>query len=291
MRRRPPPPARPGSSRIVAIGQGADADTLIALGILPVGMSKALTSDYYPWTAEALDGSRPDLLDTSSELPIEQIAALRPDLVVATTYRDLQRFQDQLEGFADVLGPRTTVAAESWQQTTLRVGEAVGRAAEARALVDEVEASIAEIRDAHPGWEGKMYVSGPVFPGEPLYVLNNADDLSNAVYSQLGLTLSPRAEELPDGAGSPGRAILSPERFELLEADVLMLVHYGDEQAQEDFESEPVFERLEVVRRGSYIVQEDEVGVGLAYASVLSIPYALERLVPQLERALSASTG
>ena len=44
-------------SRVVALGQGADADTLIALGITPVAMSAGFTADVYPWTAEAL-GSR-----------------------------------------------------------------------------------------------------------------------------------------------------------------------------------------------------------------------------------------
>lgn len=200
-------------------------------------MSKAFIGDYYPWTAAALDGmalreERPELLDTSTELPIEAIAALRPDLVVATTYRDLERFTDELEAFADVLGPETTVAEESWQQTMLRVGDLVGRAAQAQDLVDEVEAGIAEIRDAHPEWDGKTYVSGPVFPNE-LYVLNNAGDLSNAIYEAMGLTLSPGAEDLPDATGSPGRALVSPEQLEVLEADVLMLVHYGGDAAQE----------------------------------------------------------
>jgi iron complex transport system substrate-binding protein len=53
-------------------------------------------------------------------------------------------------------------------------------------------------------------------------------------------------------------------------------------------ESNELFQRLEAVRRGSYIALELPVGISMGYPSLLSTPYALDKIVPQLAEALAA---
>ena len=274
-------------SRVVALGQGADADTLIALGITPVAMSAGFTADVYPWTAEALGSRSVEIVQATDSVPIEQIAAYRPDLIVATTLYDFARFRGPLERIATVLGPTTTADAESWQQTTARVGEAVGRAAEARTLVADTEAGLAAVRNAHPAWAGKTFTFGPVTPGEQLYTVSSAEDVSASLLAQLGLVLSPSVTSLPP-SDSAGRANLSLEQLSLLDADALLLTHFGGDGPRAAFEAQPVFQQIPAVQRGSYVALDGDVAIGLAFPSVLSIPYSVERLTPQLEKALDA---
>ncbi len=202
----------------------------------------------YPWTAEALGSRKVEVVQTADSIPIEQVAAYRPDLIVATTFYDLDRFRGPLERIAPVVGPGTTAAEETWQQTTLRVGEAVGRAGEARRLVSDTEGAIASVRDAHPTWAGRTYTFGPVTPGEQLYTISSTKDP--------------------------------------VDADALLLVHFGGDGPRTAFEAQPVFQQIPAVQRGSYVALDGDVAIGLAFPSVLSIPYAVERLTPLLENAL-----
>lgn len=277
----------PGPQRVVAIGQGVDADALIALGIVPVGMSAGYNVDVYPWTAQALNGRPVEVLQTSSAVPIEQVAALKPELIVATTYYQLDQVRGQLEAIAPVVGPAAQVEKETWQRSTVRVGEGVGRANEARELVKDTEASLTSMRAAHPGWQGRTITFGPVIPGQELYTVNSASDASAALLTTLGLSLSPAVTQLPESE-IPGRAKISRERLGLLDADVLMLIHFGGEDARADFDAQPLFQQIPAVRRGSYISLESDVALALAFPSVLNIPYAIQRVAPQLDAALKS---
>lgn len=256
----------PSPTRVVALGLGADADTLIALGITPVAMSAGYTGDVYSWTAEALGDRKVEILQALDSIPIEQIASHRPDLIVATTLFEFEQVRAH----------------------TMRVGEAVGRAEEARKLVEDTEAGLSAVRDAHPNWAGKTYTAGPAgSPNEPLYTISSTENFSAEIYAALGLTLSPKVTALPE-SDTPGRANVSQEQIRLLDADVVMLTHLSGPEARAAFEAQPLFQQLPAVQRGSYIAQEGDVGIGLAFPSVLSIPWSIARMVPLLEKALDA---
>jgi len=179
----------PLATRVVALGQSVDADALIALGITPVGMSVAFNqeSGIHPWTAAALGSRRVELVrDTDGGgLPFEQVAALKPDLIVATTYNttnnDYDTDRPRLEQIAKVLGPTTIAQRDTWQQSTIRVGEAVGLANEARRLVEDTEAKLTAVRDAHPEWESKTYTNGPVTGLAEVWTISSTQDTSSIV--------------------------------------------------------------------------------------------------------------
>ncbi|MGH3898130.1 MAG: ABC transporter substrate-binding protein [Pseudonocardiaceae bacterium] len=131
---------------------------------------------------------------------------------MATTHYDYEKDRSRLEQIATVLGPTTTADKETWQQTTMRVGEAVGRANEARRLVENTEATLASVRTEHPDWAGRTFTTGPVTPGEQLYTVSSTDDVSAALLQQLGLVLSPEVTALPV-SDTAGRANVSLEQL------------------------------------------------------------------------------
>lgn len=281
----------PLATRVVVLGQSIDADALIALGITPVAMSAAFNqeSGLYPWTAAALGSRRVELVKDTDGLPFEQVAALKPDLIAATTYNttnnDYDTDRPRLEQIAKVLGPTSTTQRDTWQQSTIRVGEAVGLANEARRLVEDTEAKLTAVRDAHPDWEGKTYTNGPVTgPGE-VWTISAPQDTSAIVLGQLGLVLSPKVTTL--SSQYPGFAQVSLEQLNVLDADVVML-SYHSEEFSPALEDNPLFQQLPAVQRGAYIHVAGDVSTGLAYPSVLSIPYVLDWITPRLTQALNA---
>lgn len=278
--------AAPQEPRVVALGQGADADALLALGITPVAMSAGYQTDVYPWTAAALAGRPVELLQTTSSVPVEKVAALRPTLIAATTYYQLDPVRAELEKIAPVLGPGDQVDKETWQRTTQRVGEAVGRADRARRLVADAERTVADARAAHPRWQGRTFTFGPVFPGQDLYTVNSTSDASAALLTGLGLRLAPAVAALPS-AGLPGRARVSAEEMGIFDADALLLAHFGDAAHRAAFEAQPTFRSIPAVRRGSYVALDPDLAIALAFPSVLNIPYAVQRIAPQLDGALT----
>lgn len=127
-------------------------------------------------------------------------------------------------------------------------------------------------------------MTGPVVGGK-IYLVNRETDAAATLQTALGLKLSPKVTALPEAF--PGRAEISLEQISLFEADVLMLNIIAPDDRQM-IESNELFQRLEVVQRGSYIALDPQVGISMGYPSLLSIPYALDKIVPQHAKALAA---
>lgn len=70
-----------------------------------------------------------------------------------------------------------------WDETTLKVGTAIGRPAAAKALVGEVNASIDQAAAENPGFAGKSAVV--VTPFEGLFIYG-PDDPRARMLTQLG---------------------------------------------------------------------------------------------------------
>ena len=75
--------------RVVSIGF-ADQDWLLALGVTPIAECRDWYGDQpyatWPWAQDELGDAQPAVL-TSTELNFEEIAALRPDLIVGVVGR------------------------------------------------------------------------------------------------------------------------------------------------------------------------------------------------------------
>lgn len=139
--------------------------------------------------------------------------------------------------------------------------------------------------DIGVGEEGKTFTFGPVSSLSSVYTINSSADASAAFFSQLGMKLSPKVTGLPNSS-TPRRAQISPEQLSVLDADVVIL-SYPDAAIRAQFESQAVFKDLSAVKRGSYIALDLAAAVAVAFPSVLSIPYGLQVLVPELAAAAS----
>ena len=274
--------------RVVSVGTYRDVDAAVVLGTIPLAtpnLAPLVPGGVTPWLRAAL-GTRPvpTLLNALNGLPFEQIAALRPDLILGTDDSKLAADIGTLRGIAPTLSSASGYNRDTWQVTTTRVGTALGRSAEAAQVIERVEKAVAASKAQNPGFAGRTFTIGPVQPDGTINTVNSDTDASARFMSQLGLTLSPSVAGLAPGP-FPGRAIVSPEQLDRIDADVLVLT-YNSPASRTRLEADPLFRRLPAVRRGSYVALDLPTAISIAFPSALSIPYALGQCVPEFAAAL-----
>lgn len=89
-----------------------------------------MAGDVQAWTKDALRGRpMPELIEADSSIPYERIAALRPDLILATNTFELEdeSAYDLLSRIAPTLHFTESSLSDSWQEVTRRIGAALGR--------------------------------------------------------------------------------------------------------------------------------------------------------------------
>ena len=271
--------------RVVALDYPS-ADAVIALGTTPVGMYEVsyVEGGVQSWTKGALGGAEPELLDTTSGFPLEKIAALRPDLIVGTnTYPLVADVYDELSAIAPVVAHVEAPGVDTWQQDMLLIGKALGREREAKELVAAADEKVAAARDAHPEFRDQTVSLFNYVAGDGLYVIHDEGDVSIRFLKELGF--SGVSDPVAGLKGSDGRAQVSPERYDLLDAGVVVGTS-PDPKALADLRASRLFSSITAVERGAWIGLDIGPATAMAFPSVLSVPYVVDELVPRLSAAM-----
>jgi iron complex transport system substrate-binding protein len=274
-------PAQP--RRVVALDFDS-ADAAIALGVVPVGMAEVdyVPGKVQPWTRAALDGAEPELFPYVDGPPLERIAALRPDVILAANTYGLDAQWEKLNRIAPVVAAKGAEGTDRWELVTERVGAALGRSAQAARLVAETNTRVAAARSANPAFDGATIAFFNLYESDAWAITGG--DASITFLKQLGFELSPQIAKL---RGQDGRVAISPERFALLDADVLMGTSSAGDVSDE-LGDVATFQRLPVVRRGAFVGLGLVGATSMAFPSALSVDYGLDEIVPQLARAATA---
>lgn len=257
-------------------------DTLLALELRPIAYRAWYGGDrrgLWPWAAARLP-SQAAAVVLRGEIDVEAVARLRPDFVEAM-YSGITRAQ--YSALSSVVPVLPAIAGKgdfgaTWEDMLLGVGQATGRLQTAHAVIEEIEADFAAVRATHPEWEGMTAIVA--LPDGPL-VFSDSDPRM-AFMSRLGFRLPDAALKLYLGGFF---FKLDRELTEPLEADVVLWLDVGSGIAS--VLDHPLRHTRRAVHEGREIVVGPELAAALSYASPLSIPFALERLVPMLESALN----
>lgn len=271
--------------RVVTLGYG-EGDIVAGLGLTPLAVNSYGSSDGVssPWLDDAVDGAELELLDTADGIPYEQIAALQPDVVLALLSDIDASAYDLLSEIAPTVAYQTGPFRDSWQDASLTAGRALGLEEEAQALIDGVEETIDETAAANPELEGKTASVVLAISSDQAGVLNSPEENTIRTLLQLGMELPPAVAELEVGPTGYS-AVLSLEQIGVLDADLLLL-YAITEEARAALTSNALFEQLDVTTRDDVLAIEPATWQALRTPSVLSIPYALERLVDPMVEAI-----
>ena len=273
--------------RIVAVGL-VEQDALLALGIVPIGTTEWFGEQpgaIWPWAQDelaALGGEAPTVVGDATAVNFEKVAAQQPDLILAIyaglTDADYEKLAQiaptvaQPEGYVDYGTP--------WEESTRMVGQAVGKAEEAEALVEETEALFAAAAEAHPEFAGKRALVAT--PYEGIYVYGPQDPRGRFLEA-LGFELPP---ELAEIAGEEFGGDLADERVEVLDVDAIVWL---DAPPDASAPLSEVYRGLRVHTEAREVFLDSfgtALGGATSFVSVLSLPFLLEGLVPRLALAV-----
>ncbi|HSA51858.1 MAG TPA: iron-siderophore ABC transporter substrate-binding protein [Yinghuangia sp.] len=270
--------------RIVALGEG-DQDAALALGVQLVGMVE--TTPITPWAQPKITGDKPELITMGENgAPIEKVLALKPDLILANTDYWVEQEYKKLSEIAPTTAFEVGPSQDSWQQVVLQVGKALGKSAEAQKLVADTDAKVANVQKQYPEIVGKTFALTLAQDAGSIMVLKDKEDISVKMLRNFGMTHPDNIAALP---GEGFAAQLSLERLDLLEVNVLLSGYNGDAGVQKAVEGNPQFAKLNVVTRGSYVALDSNDFYALRNATVLSVEWIIDNLIPRISKAAKAA--
>jgi iron complex transport system substrate-binding protein len=278
--------------RVVTVGF-TDQDTVLAFGITPVGVR-----DWYgdqphatfPWAQDELGDAEPEIVGDGTAINVEAVAGLRPDLILAIyeevdeeTYATLSQIAPtitQSDEFEQYLQP--------WQETTRTVGRALGEPERAEELITGVEDAYAAARADHPEFEGTQAAMAQFGDSPGHFYLTHPEDPKASFLIQLGFEIP---EEITDVIVDNEGEEVSFENLQLVDQEIVVwLAGFESPDLIAELRDSPLYQQLAVAQEGRDLFLEDAVDA-LSWGTVLSIPAAIEDVVPQLAEVLAGGSG
>lgn len=273
--------------RVVAVGL-TEQDALLALGTNPVAVTEwfgEAKGYIFPWAEEALgDGKHPEVLTTTDGLQLEKIVSFKPDLIIGQYAGVTKAEYAKLKAVAPtVVQPKDfTDYGAPWQLGTENIGKALGRPAAAKTLVAKTEATIAEYAAKNPDFKGKNAIVLTPYEGIFFY---GPEDPRSRILAELGFTFP--TESIKGIDKSQFGTSVSAEQFSRFkDADVIVWLA-SEKQVNEG--TGGLWAKSDAAKEGRGVFISEGEGnyyVGHSFVTPLSIPYVLERYVPQLAAAV-----
>ncbi|AVZ39851.1 MULTISPECIES: ABC transporter substrate-binding protein [unclassified Dietzia] len=278
----------------VATVAWANHEVPLALGVVPVGMAAATFGDddgngMLPWVEERLeelDAEPPVLFDETDGIDFEAVADTDPDVILAAYSGLTQEDYDTLSEIAPVVAYPEEAWATSWRDTIRFNSMGMGMAAEGDALVDELDAEIAEAAAAHPELEGTRTMFLTHLDPSDLSTVNfyTAADTRAAFFEDLGLA-TPAAVTEASASGKYSGSI-SAEQLDQFD-DVELIVTYGDQSLVDTLKSDPLLSQMPAVKNDAIVFLDGSGPMGTAAnPTPLAISWVLDDYVAQLAEAV-----
>lgn len=267
--------------RVAVVGIG-DQDSLLALGITPVlapVWTGSTTTGIGDWSRDLVHGDPTPLQNATGDFSVEQVAAARPDLILAINNAITTDEYKRLSAIAPTVlhASGQTDWALPWQDVTRRVGQSIGRLGAADRLIADAEATVAKAKSEHPEFAGKTAVLVIRWKDGKLRAFG-PEAARFQVLGGLGFTAPPALADR--FAGGKLNTEVAAENFHLLDADVLIFDNWDRDRAQ--IENEPAFASLPVVRDKRLVGLDAVMSDAVSMPNPVTIPYVSADLVSKL---------
>ncbi|KJK52023.1 iron siderophore-binding protein [Lentzea aerocolonigenes] len=281
--------------RVLSLGY-TDDQTLLALGVVPVGMVDQYTNPegtkpdintQWAWVKDKWGSATPEVVmkNGDTEPNYEKIAQLRPDLIVAVYSEATQDWYDKLTKIAPVVG-RTKEEKEpfsaKWQDNVLQIAKAVGKGDEGAKLIKGLDDKLADAKKANPDFANQT--ASVVTWYKDAIVPFTTTDVRGQLVTGIGFKGNSKVDEI---AGGDFSAKLSPEKIDLINTDrIFVIADKADADALKNFQ---LFANLPAVKAGKVTWLLDSegpaVGAAISQATLPSLPYAIDELVKSAKTA------
>ncbi|MGM0753701.1 MAG: ABC transporter substrate-binding protein [Bacillota bacterium] len=242
-----------GTPKKVVILTNEGTEALLSLGVTPVGAVQSWTGD--PWYDHiAKDMKDVEVVGTESELNMEAIAKLQPDLIIGNKMRQEEQY-NQLKDIAP------TVMAETlrgnWKENFELYSKAVNKEEKGQEVLAEYDQRIEDLK-GKLGDKLNQKVSMVRFLAGDVRIYHK-DSFSGVILDQLGFA-RPEGQDVDDFAEKG----VTKERIPAMDGDVLFYFTYetGDGEANklaEEWLNDPLFQNLEVAKQDKVYEVSDAI--------------------------------
>nr|WP_296779854.1 ABC transporter substrate-binding protein [Rhodococcus sp. (in: high G+C Gram-positive bacteria)] len=266
--------------RVVVAGY-TEQDTVLALGVKPVAVTEWYGEQPYatwPWAQEALGDAKPEVLSADDGFQYERIAALDPDLIVATNAGLDQESYTKLSELAPTIAHSGDYTAnfEPWDIQARSIGEALGKTDEVEDLIAGIDEKFAAAKSAHPEFDGSkaIFLQNAFYDGAAIAYQNG---LSTDFLTDLGFVVPSDIDAFAPPEGG-GQANIPLENLSVLNsADVLLWATETPED-RSALETQPVYQNLDAVKENKLVFTDGVTAGAIYFTSLLSLPYVIDNL-------------
>lgn len=280
----------------VATVAWANHEVPLALGVVPVGFAKANFGDengsgLLPWVAaklKELGAGTPVLFNEGDGIDFEAVAAVRPDVILASYSGLTQKDYALLSQIAPVVAYPEGPWSTDWRDMIRFNSTAMGMTAEGKALIARIEGEIAAAVAQYPELSGKsaMFITHLAARDLSKISFYTTNDTRVRFFADLGLKSPKSVVE----ASAPGKfsGSVSSERIDMFD-DVDILVTYGNPSLLAALKDNPLTARMPAASRGSIVLLgRNPVGTA-ANPTPLSISWVLKDYLALLAEAARTS--
>jgi iron complex transport system substrate-binding protein len=277
----------PGPPKRVVSAGFTEQDDLLALGAVPIAITEWFGGEPFatwPWAQPRLGSAQPAVLTLDDGIQVDQIATLKPDLIVAINAGLDADTYTKLSGIAPTIAQSGHDAFfEPWRDQADTIGQALFQHDQMTGLIKAVDDRFTEAAKNNPTLNGKLVyvVSGTFFDDQAVVTPagSRADYLT-----KLGLTVPTGADQYVHGdqAYVPRDKMVSV----LDEADVLVWTTESDDETNALL-ADPTFAQLKATRTNHNVLTDKELAGAIAFGTVLSYPVVADRLPPLLAKVLA----
>jgi iron complex transport system substrate-binding protein len=278
-------PAPP--KRVISAGF-TEQDDLLALGIVPVAVTNWWGEQPFgawPWAQPKLGAAQPVVLSLTDGLEFDQIAALKPDLIVATNAGIDQNSYNRLSGIAPTI-PQSADDPffEPWKVQANTIGLAVFQAAQMRSLISAVDNKFSDVAKANQQFKDKkvLMLQGALYQDNVVAALSG---WRTEFLTQMGLAAP---EGLAQFAVDDHRAFIPRDQVVnvLNNADALVWTTESDAD-QAALLNDPAVKQLNATTQNRNIFTGKDLSGAIAFSSPLSLPVVADQLPPMLSKVLT----
>lgn len=264
----------------------ANHEVPLALGIVPVGMSKATWGDddndgVLPWVEDKLEelgAETPVLFDETDGIDFEAVADTQPDVILAAYSGITQEEYDTLSKIAPVVAYPDIAWGTTIEDMITLNSTALGLEAEGEALIDGLHEQIDESLAAHSELQGKKVLFSYIDPADLSQIgFYTTHDTRPSFLASVGLPTPAVVEEESEGSEAFYLTVSSEEadRF----ADVDVFVTYGDDADAfiAQLQADPLLSKIPAIAEGRIAVLQNSTPLAAsANPSPLSIGWGID---------------
>jgi len=289
-------PAQP--ERIATVAW-ANHEVPLALGVVPVGMSKATWGDddgdgVLPWVEDrltALGAETPILFDETDSIPFDQIADTQPDVILAAYSGLSQDEYDMLSKIAPVVAYPDVAWGTSYEDMIRLNATAIGLVDEGDALIEDLRTQVRTALDAQTGLADATVLFSYIDPANLSQLgFYTSHDTRPGFLESLGMP-APTVVAEESASTEAFYTTVSAEQADRF-ADVDVFVTYGEADGAiiAALQADPLLSQIPAIAEGRIAVLQSNTPLAAsANPSPLSIGWGIDEYFALLNAAVAGT--